>query len=199
MVNAAVLVSGGGTNLQALLDAQAAGRMPHVRIALVVASNPQAYALQRAAKAGVEAVVCARKAYESASAHDAALCGLLQGHGIDMVVLAGYLSMIGPRVLAAYPDKILNIHPSLIPSFCGAGYYGLRVHEAALAKGVKVTGATVHLVNEHYDEGRILAQKAVEVCEGDTPETLQRRVMEQAEWVILPQAAEHLAQQLEQG
>ena len=128
-----------------------------------------------------------------------ALCGLLQGHGIDMVVLAGYLSMIGPRVLAAYPDKILNIHPSLIPSFCGAGYYGLRVHEAALAKGVKVTGATVHLVNEHYDEGRILAQKAVEVCEGDTPETLQRRVMEQAEWVILPQAAERLAQQLEQG
>ena len=121
MVNAAVLVSGGGTNLQALLDAQAAGRMPHVRIALVVASNPQAYALQRAAKAGVEAVVCARKAYESASAHDVALCGLLQGHGIDMVVLAGYLSMIGPRVLAAYPDKILNIHPSLIPSFCGAG------------------------------------------------------------------------------
>ena len=187
MVNAAVLVSGGGTNLQALLDAQAAGRMPHVRIALVVASNPQAYALQRAAKAGVEAVVCARKAYESASAHDAALCGLLQSHGIDMVVLA------------AYPDKILNIHPSLIPSFCGAGYYGLRVHEAALAKGVKVTGATVHLVNEHYDEGRILAQKAVEVCEGDTPETLQRRVMEQAEWVILPQAAERLAQQLEQG
>lgn len=199
MVNAAVLVSGGGTNLQALLDAQAARRMPHVRIALVVASNPQAYALQRAAKAGVEAVVCARKAYESAGAHDAALCGLLQGHGIDMVVLAGYLSMIGPRVLAAYPDKILNIHPSLIPSFCGAGYYGLRVHEAALAKGVKVTGATVHLVNEHYDEGRILAQKAVEVCEGDTPETLQRRVMEQAEWVILPQAAERLAQQLEQG
>ena len=199
MVNAAVLVSGGGTNLQALLDAQAARRMPHVRIALVVASNPQAYALQRAAKAGVEAVVCARKAYESAGAHDAALCGLLQGQGIDMVVLAGYLSMIGPRVLAAYPDKILNIHPSLIPSFCGAGYYGLRVHEAALAKGVKVTGATVHLVNEHYDEGRILAQKAVEVCEGDTPETLQRRVMEQAEWVILPQAAERLAQQLEQG
>ena len=200
--NIAVLVSGGGTNLQALLDAQAAGRMPHVRIALVVASNPQAYALQRAAKAGVEAVVCARKAYESASAHDAALCGLqaaLAAYEIDMVVLAGYLSMIGPRVLAAYPDKILNIHPSLIPSFCGAGYYGLRVHEAALAKGVKVTGATVHLVNEHYDEGRILAQKAVEVCEGDTPETLQRRVMEQAEWVILPQAAERLAQQLEQG
>ncbi len=126
----------------------------------------------------------------------AAFC---KSHGIDMVVLAGYLSMIGPRVLAAYPDKILNIHPSLIPSFCGAGYYGLRVHEAALAKGVKVTGATVHLVNEHYDEGRILAQKAVEVCEGDTPETLQRRVMEQAEWVILPQAAERLAQQLEQG
>lgn len=116
-----------------------------------------------------------------------------------MVVLAGYLSMIGPRVLAAYPDRILNIHPSLIPSFCGAGYYGLRVHEAALARGVKVTGATVHLVNENYDEGRILAQKAVEVREGDTPETLQRRVMEQAEWIILPQAAERLAQKLEQG
>ena len=199
MLNAAVLVSGGGTNLQALLDAQAAGRMPHVRIALVVASHPQAYALQRAQAAGVEAAVCARKAYAGAAAHDAALCSLLQGHGVDMVVLAGYLSMIGPRVLAAYPDRILNVHPSLIPSFCGAGYYGLRVHEAALARGVKVTGATVHLVNENYDEGRILAQKAVEVREGDTPETLQRRVMEQAEWIILPQAAECLAQKLEQG
>ena len=143
--------------------------------------------------------MCARKAYAGAAAHDAALCGLLKGHGVDMVVLAGYLSMIGPRVLAAYPDRILNIHPSLIPSFCGAGYYGLRVHEAALARGVKVTGATVHLVNENYDEGRILAQKAVEVREGDTPETLQRRVMEQAEWIILPQAAERLAQKLEQG
>ena len=128
MLSAAVLVSGGGTNLQALLDAQAAGRMPHVRVALVVASNPQAYALQRAQAAGVEAAVCARKAYAGAAAHDAALCGLLKGHGVDMVVLAGYLSMIGPRVLAAYPDRILNIHPSLIPSFCGAGYYGLRVH-----------------------------------------------------------------------
>lgn len=199
MLNAAVLVSGGGTNLQALLDAQAAGRMPHVCIALVVASNPQAYALQRAAKVGVETAVCTRKAYAGAAAHDAALCGLLKGHGIDMVVLAGYLSMIGPQVLAAYPDRILNIHPSLIPSFCGAGYYGLRVHEAALARGVKVTGATVHLVNENYDEGRILAQKAVEVREGDTPKTLQRRVMEQAEWIILPQAAECLAQKLEQG
>ena len=188
MVNAAVLVSGGGTNLQALLDAQAAGRMPHVRIALVVASNPQAYALQRAAKAGVEAVVCARKAYESASAHDAALCGLLQSHGIDMVVLAGYLSMIGPRVLAAYPDKILNIHPSLIPSFCGDGFYGLKVHEEVLRRGVKVTGATVHFVDHGTDTGPIILQKAVSVQQGDTPEILQKRVMEQAEWKLLPEA-----------
>lgn len=198
MVNTAVLVSGGGTNLQALLDAQAAGSLPHVQIKLVVASNPNAYALQRAAAAGVETAVCSARDYDTPAARDEALCRLLQNHGIDLVVLAGYLSMIGPKVLAAYPDKIVNIHPSLIPSFCGAGYYGLRVHEAALAKGVKITGATVHLVNENYDEGRILAQKAVAVQDGDTPETLQRRVMEQAEWIILPQAVEALAQQLEQ-
>ena len=184
----AVLVSGGGTNLQALIDAKAAGKLPHAELALVVASKPGVYALERAAKAGIETAVVRRKDYADADAFNDAMLNTLQSHGIEAVVLAGYLSMVGQNVVRAYPDRILNIHPSLIPSFCGAGYYGLRVHEAALKKGVKVTGATVHLVNEEYDDGRIVLQKAVYVEEGDTPETLQRRVMEQAEWEILPKA-----------
>ena len=150
------------------------------------------YALERAAKAGIETAVVRRKDYASADAFNDAMLQTLQSHGIEAVVLAGYLSMVGQNVVRAYPDRILNIHPSLIPSFCGAGYYGLRVHEAALKKGVKVTGATVHLVNEQYDDGRIVLQKAVYVEEGDTPETLQRRVMEQAEWEILPRALDLL-------
>ena len=188
----AVLVSGGGTNLQALIDAKAAGKLPNAQLALVVASKPGVYALERAAKAGIETAVVRRKDYASADAFNDAMLHTLQSHGIEAVVLAGYLSMVGQNVVRAYPDRILNIHPSLIPSFCGAGYYGLRVHEAALKKGVKVTGATVHLVNEEYDDGRIVLQKAVYVEEGDTPETLQRRVMEQAEWEILPRALDLL-------
>ena len=188
----AVLVSGGGTNLQALIDAKAAGKLPNAQLALVVASKPGVYALERAAKAGIETAVVRRKDYASADAFNDAMLQTLQSHGIEAVVLAGYLSMVGQNVVRAYPDRILNIHPSLIPSFCRAGYYGLRVHQAALKKGVKVTGATVHLVNEAYDDGRIVLQKAVYVEEGDTPETLQRRVMEQAEWEILPRALDLL-------
>ena len=188
----AVLVSGGGTNLQALIDAKAAGKLPNAELALVVASKPGVYALERAAKAGLETAVVRRKDYADADAFNDAMLNTLQSHGIEAVVLAGYLSMVGQNVVRASPDRILNIHPSLIPSFCGAGYYGLRVHEAALKKGVKVTGATVHLVNEEYDDGRIVLQKAVYVEEGDTPETLQRRVMDQAEWEILPKALDLL-------
>ena len=195
MLKLAVLVSGGGTNLQAILDAQAAGAIPHGQVSLVVASKPGVYALERAAKAGVESAVVSRRDYPSAEAFDAALLDTLQSHGIQLVVLAGFLSILGPSVIAAYPDRIVNVHPSLIPSFCGEGFYGLRVHEAALAKGVKVTGATVHLVNEVCDGGRILLQKAVDVEPGDTPEILQKRVMEQAEWKLLPAAVEMLCKE----
>ena len=195
MLKVAVLVSGGGTNLQAILDAQAAGAIPHGQVSLVVASKPGVYALERATKAGVESAVVSRRDYPSAEAFDAALLDTLQSHGIQLVVLAGFLSILGPSVIAAYPDRIVNVHPSLIPSFCGEGFYGLRVHEAALAKGVKVTGATVHLVNEVCDGGRILLQKAVDVEPGDTPEILQKRVMEQAEWKLLPAAVEMLCKE----
>lgn len=188
MVRVAVLVSGGGTNLQALLDAGAAGRLPDAALALVVSSRPDAGALRRAQIAGVKTAVVCRREYESGAAFDAALLALLRENDIGLVVLAGFLSILGPAVIAAYPRRILNVHPSLIPSFCGAGFYGLRVHEAALARGVKVTGATVHYVNEIPDGGEILLQKAVAVEPGDTPQTLQRRVMEQAEWQLLPQA-----------
>ena len=192
MVNVAVLVSGGGTNLQALLDAEKEGKYRNAHIALVVASKPGVYALERAAEAGVESAVVSRKDFASAEEFNDAMLNTLKAHGIGAVVLAGYLSMVGENVIAAYRDKILNVHPSLIPSFCGPGFYGLRVHEAALAKGVKVTGATVHLVNEKYDDGRIVLQKAVDVLPGDTPEVLQRRVMEQAEWILLPRALDML-------
>ena len=195
MLKVAVLVSGGGTNLQAILDAQAAGAIPHGQVSLVVASKPGVYALERAARAGVESAVVSRRDYPSAEAFDAALLHTLHSHGIQLVVLAGFLSILGPSVIAAYPDRIVNVHPSLIPSFCGEGFYGLRVHEAALAKGVKVTGATVHLVNEVCDGGRILLQKAVDVEPGDTPEILQKRVMEQAEWKLLPAAVEMLCKE----
>lgn len=188
MVNVAVLVSGGGTNLQALIDAKAAGSLPNAKLALVIASKPGVYALERAKAANIPSEVVCRKNFDSQEAFDSAMLETLRRYDIGAVVLAGYLSIVGAPVVAAYPDKIINIHPSLIPSFCGAGYYGLRVHEAALKKGVKVTGATVHLVNEQYDDGRILLQKAVSVEEGDTPETLQKRVMKEAEWVILPKA-----------
>lgn len=199
MRNIAVMVSGGGTNLQALIDAEKAGKIPHGKITLVVASNDSAYALKRAENNGIEAVVVKRKAYENQDAFDKAIVETLHAHNIDMVVLAGYLSILGETVIQAYRDRIINIHPSLIPSFCGKGFYGLKVHEAALTRGVKVTGATVHLVNEIPDGGRILKQKAVYIEDGDTAETLQRRVMEQAEWILLPEACEDIAKQLDEG
>ncbi len=197
MVNIAVLVSGGGTNLQALIDSEKRGEIPHGKITLVVASNKEAYALERAKNAGIETAVVRRKDYSTPEEHDEALVSVLKDHQIDMVILAGYLSILGPKFIAAYPDRIINIHPSLIPSFCGKGFYGLKVHEAALEKGVKVTGATVHLVNEIPDGGKILFQKAVEIQDGDTPEILQRRVMEQAEWILLPKAAALISEQLD--
>ena len=186
----AVLVSGGGTNLQALLDAQAAGKLPHGEIVLVVSNKAGAYALTRAEQAGVATAVLTGPDFE------ARLNQLLASSGIEMIVLAGFLKILSAAFTAAWPERILNIHPSLIPSFCGEGYYGLKVHEEALRRGVKVTGATVHFVNEIPDGGRIVAQKAVEVLPVDTPVSLQRRVMEQAEWILLPQAAEMVAEQL---
>ena len=197
MKNIAVLVSGGGTNLQAILDAEARGENPHGKVTLVVASKPGIYALERAAAAGVESAVVRRRDYVDSEAFDAALVRVLQEHSIDVVVLAGFLSVLGPSVIEAYRDRILNVHPSLIPSFCGPGFYGLRVHEAALARGVKVTGATVHLVNEECDGGPILLQKAVDILPGDTPETLQKRVMVEAEWQLLPKALAMVCEQLD--
>lgn len=188
MLNIAVLVSGGGTNLQAILDSQTRGENPNGRVTLVVASKPGVYALERAAAADVESVVVSRKDYADSESFDQALLDTLKSHQIDLVVLAGFLSVLGQSVVAAYPNRILNVHPALIPSFCGPGMYGLRPHQAALARGCKVTGATVHFVNEECDGGPIVLQKAVEIQPGDTPETLQKRVMEQAEWKILPQA-----------
>lgn len=194
--NIAVLVSGGGTNLQALLDAQAAGRLPHGRIALVVSSNEGAYALERAANAGVPACTVSPKTCGGQAAFEAALSAKLAEHDIDLIVLAGFLTILSAAFTTQWQERILNVHPSLIPSFCGKGMYGLRVHEAALAKGVKVTGATVHFVNEIPDGGHILLQKAVEILPDDTPEILQRRVMEQAEWKLLPQAAELISEMI---
>lgn len=196
MTNIAVMVSGGGTNLQALIDAQKAGKIPHGQIRLVIASNDKAYALQRAEKENIPSAVIRHKDYPVQEEFDQKIVDTLHEYQIDMVVLAGYLSILGPTMIRAYEDRIINIHPSLIPSFCGKGFYGLKVHEEALKRGVKVTGATVHLVNEIPDGGRILKQKAVEVKEGDTPETLQRRVMEQAEWILLPEACEELAERI---
>ena len=175
-------------DLQALLDSEARGENPNGKITLVVASKPGVYALERAAKAGVESCVVRRRDYDNSEDFDAALLGTLKAHNIDLVVLAGFLSVLGPSVIAAYPRRILNVHPALIPSFCGPGMYGLRPHEVALARGCKVTGATVHFVNEECDGGPILLQKAVDILPGDTPEVLQKRVMEQAEWKLLPKA-----------
>lgn len=188
MVRIAVLVSGGGTNLQALIDAQSRGELKNGRIAAVLSSRPDAYALERAARAGIPGYVVARKDFASNREMTVALVDMLRELNIGLVVLAGFLHILTGEMVAAFPNAILNVHPALIPSFCGAGYYGLHVHEAALAYGVKLTGATVHFVNEEPDGGPIVLQRAVEILEGDTPEVLQRRVMEQAEWHILPQA-----------
>jgi phosphoribosylglycinamide formyltransferase-1 len=186
----AVLVSGGGTNLQALIDAQARGELGGGEITLVLASKPGVYALERAANAGIASVVVARKDYDSIAAYTRALTDTLVAANVDLVVLAGFLTIFDEQLYNAFPNKILNVHPALIPSFCGKGYYGLHVHEAALSYGVKVTGATVHFVNEIPDGGEIILQQAVKIRKGDTPESLQRRVMEQAEWKILPRAVE---------
>ena len=188
MKKIAVLVSGGGTNLQALIDAEARGELGNGKITLVIASKPGVYALERAANAGIEGRVLARKDYDSIAAYSRALADEMTAAGIDLVVLAGFLTIIDEQVYEAFPNKILNVHPALIPSFCGKGFYGLHVHEAALAKGVKVSGATVHIVTPECDAGPIVLQKAVEVKQDDTPEVLQRRIMEEAEWKILPEA-----------
>ena len=186
----AVLVSGGGTNLQSLIDCQRDGMFGESRITLVVASKPGVYALERAKNAGIDSAVLCRKDYADIAAYSAALVKALKEAEIDLVVLAGFLTIIDEQVYEAYPNAIINIHPALIPSFCGKGYYGLRVHEAALEKGVKVSGATVHIVTPECDAGPIVLQKAVEVKQDDTPETLQRRIMEEAEWKILPKAVQ---------
>jgi phosphoribosylglycinamide formyltransferase-1 len=188
VLNIAVLVSGGGTNLQAILDSEARGENPNGRVGLVIGSKPGIYALERAAKAGIESCIVRRRDFADADAFDTALVKTLREHKIDLVVLAGYLTVLGPGVIRAYPNRILNVHPALIPSFCGPGMYGLKPHEAALARGCKVTGATVHFVNEECDGGPILLQKAVDILPGDTPEILQKRVMIEAEWKLLPQA-----------
>ena len=192
----AVLVSGGGTNLQALMDARAAGKIPSGEIALVISNRKAAYALERAKGAGIETAVLSKYMKPDPAEYDAALLDMLTAHRIDMIALAGFLGIIGPKVLSAYENRIVNIHPALIPSFCGLGYYGLRVHEAALARGVKVTGATAHLVNGEVDGGPILLQKAVAVKPDDTPETLQRRVMEEAEWELLPRAVRMISDEI---
>lgn len=196
MINIAVLVSGGGTNLQALIDAQ--GKvLQHGKIKLVISSKPDVYALQRAKQASIDHCVIAKRDYVTQEEFSNAILQQLQSYQIDMIALAGYLSILDETVIHAYPNRIINIHPSLIPSFCGKGYYGLKVHEAALAYGVKVTGATVHIVNEIPDGGKILLQKAIDILPFDTPETLQQRVMEEAEWILLPQATEMIAKEIE--
>ena len=196
-IRIAVLVSGGGTNLQALIDAQQAGEIPDGEIALVVSNKAGAYALERAAKAGIPAVTVTKKASGGTQeSFEQALLAILKENSIDLIILAGFLAILSADFTRAYNDRIINVHPSLIPSFCGKGFYGLKVHEAALEYGVKVTGATVHLVNEIPDGGRILLQKAVDILPDDTAETLQKRVMEQAEWKLLPKAAQLVAHQL---
>ena len=192
----AVLVSGGGTNLQAILDAQAAGKLPHGQVVLVISNRTGAYALERARAAGVEALTLTRKACGGQAGFEAALTEALTEHGIELIVLAGFLSILSEDFTGRWPRRILNVHPSLIPAFCGAGFYGLKVHEAALRRGVKVTGATVHFVNEIPDGGEIIYQKAVRIQPGDTPEVLQRRVMEQAEWKLLPRAVELVSREI---
>ena len=188
MLNIAVLVSGGGTNLQAIIDAVKSGKITGGRVATVVSSNPNAYALERAKANGIETAVISKKNYENLEEYDKALVKYMREKNIDLIVLAGFLSIVGETLVKEFPNRIINVHPSLIPSFCGKGFYGLTVHEKALEYGVKVTGATVHFVNEIVDGGQIILQKAVYVEPDDTPEILQKRVMEQAEWEILPKA-----------
>lgn len=189
----AVCVSGGGTNLQAIIDAIDNGTITNTEIAVVISNNADAYALERAEKAGIEGICIQPKNYETRDAFNEDFLKQLNSYNVDLVVLAGFLVVIPPQMIAEYRNRIINIHPSLIPSFCGTGYYGLKVHEGVLSRGVKVTGATCHFVDEGTDTGPIILQKAVEVCQGDTPEVLQRRVMEQAEWIIMPKAIDLIA------
>ena len=196
-VNLAVLVSGGGTNLQALINAQKSGIITSGEIKLVVSSNKNAYALKRAENAGIKTAVCERKGF-SQKEFEESILNALEKEKIEVIVLAGFMSILSADFVKRYPDRIINVHPSLIPSFCGEGFYGLRVHKAALDYGVKVTGATVHFVNEIPDGGRIIMQKAVEIKENDTPEALQKRVMENAEWIILPAAAEKVCKEIKE-
>ena len=193
MLRVGVMVSGGGTNLQAILDAIDSGKITNAKVEVVISNNPGAYALERARNHGIEAVCISSKSFENRTAFNEAFLKKTDEYNLDLIVLAGFLVTIPEEMIRKYRNKIINIHPSLIPSFCGVGYYGLKVHEAALARGVKVTGATVHYVDEGVDSGPILLQKAVEVQPGDTPQVLQRRVMEQAEWVILPEAVNRIA------
>ena len=195
----AVFVSGGGTNLQALIDAQKSGILQSGEIALVLASNHKAYALTRAAENNIPSVVVVRKEFNSQLAYEEKVKEVLKEYGIELIVLAGFMSILSENFTSAFPKRIINIHPSLIPSFCGKGYYGLKGHEATLAYGVKVKGGTEHYVNEIPDGGEILMQKAVEVKDGDTPEVLQRRVMEEAEWILLPRATEQVSKELQKG
>lgn len=195
----AVLVSGGGTNLQALIDAEKDGIIKSGEISLVISNNKDAYALERAKGAGIKTAVVLKRDFQNQEAFEEKIKELLSENGIDFIVLAGFMSILSENFTSAYPERIINVHPSLIPSFCGKGFYGLRVHEAALSYGVKVTGATVHFVNEIPDGGKIILQKAVEIKEGDTAEVLQKRVMEEAEWKILPQATELVAKKIIKG
>ena len=195
----AVLVSGGGTNLQALIDAENSGIINSGEIALVISNNKNAYALERAKNAGIKTAVVLKKDFENQEGFEEKIKELLTENEIDFIVLAGFMSILSEGFTSAYPERIINVHPSLIPSFCGKGFYGLKVHEAALSYGVKVTGATVHFVNEIPDGGKIILQKAVEIKEGDTAEVLQKRVMEEAEWKILPKACELVAEKIIKG
>ena len=192
MLRVGVLVSGGGTNLQAILDAMDSGRIKNVQVEVVISNNAGAYALERARAKGIEALCVSPKSFASREAFNEALLETVDRYSLDLIVLAGFLVTIPPAMIQKYRNRIINVHPSLIPSFCGVGYYGLKVHEAALARGVKVTGATVHFVDEGVDSGPILLQRAVDVLPGDDPKTLQRRVMEQAEWIILPEAIDRI-------
>ena len=193
----AVLVSGGGTNLQALIDAQSAGVLHSGKIELVISNKQDAYALTRAHNAGIKTETVIKKNFSSATDFENKILSILEENGIELIILAGFMSILSENFTKKYPKRILNVHPSLIPSFCGEGFYGLRVHEAALSYGVKVTGATVHYVNEITDGGEIILQRAVEIKEGDTPEVLQKRVMEEAEWILLPRAAEIVSEKIQ--
>lgn len=193
MLNVAVLVSGGGTNLQAIIDAIDSGRITNARIGIVISNNPNAYALERAKKHGIESCCISPKSFATRDEFNGELLKKLKESGAELIALAGFLVVIPPLLVREYPNRIINIHPSLIPSFCGKGYYGLKVHEAALERGVKISGATVHFVDEGTDTGPIIFQKSVEVADDDTPETLQRRIMEEAEWIIMPKAIDYIA------